>query len=176
MSNLANAIALASTAHINDVDKGGNPYILHPLRILFKLMQKTNDQHTLILGVLHDVIEDTYVTIDDLIKQGYSKEVTDDLQLMTKIKGEDYEGSYIPRIARSYRCILVKLEDLTHNSDIRRQHIMEDLINGKLDPVKQKEQEDNNAKRMAKYHRSYVFLLQKKAAYESSVFSNIAKG
>lgn len=176
MSNLANAIALAATAHINDVDKGGTPYILHPLRILFKLMQKTNDQHTLILGVLHDVIEDTSVTIDALIAQGYAKEVTDDLQLMTKIKGENYEGSYIPRIAQSYRCILVKLEDLTHNSDIRRQHIMEDLIKGKLNLEKQKEQEEENAERMAKYHRSYVYLLQKKAAYESSVFSNIAKG
>lgn len=160
MSNLANAIALAATLHQNQTDQGGQPYILHPLRILHKLMQKTNDQNTLILGVLHDAIEDSTMTIADLIEQGYSTEVTSDLLLMTKAKGEDYENSYIPRIAHSYRCILVKLEDLTHNSDIRR-----------LKGVSEKDLE-----RMAKYHRSYLYLLQKKYEYESSVFSNIAKG
>ena len=124
MSNLANAIALASTAHINDVDKGGNPYILHPLRILFKLMQKTNDQHTLILGVLHDVIEDTGVSKADLVEK-FGNKVAELVEGLTKLDKLEFQShaeaqaesfrKMFMAMARDVRVILVKLADRTHN-------------------------------------------------------------
>lgn len=157
MSNLAVAISIAATKHVNQFDQGGNPYILHPLRLLHKLMQKTEDQDTLILAVLHDCIEDTDLTIDDLIAQGFSQNVINDLQLMTKRKGEDYLKEYIPRIATSYRCILVKMEDLTHNSDIRR-------LKGLT---------DKDQARMLKYHTAYMYLKECKRRFVADILSNL---
>ena len=68
---LEEAILIATRAHMGQVDKGNQPYILHPLRVMLRL--QTEEERT--VGVLHDVIEDTSVTIEDLRKQGISKEV-----------------------------------------------------------------------------------------------------
>lgn len=160
---LANAIALAALVHENQApDKSGNAYILHPLTIMMRLAQKTKDQLTLMLAVLHDAVEDDkqgIINLDTMVANGWPQELVDDLRLMSKSKGEDYEMSYIPRLASSYRCILVKMEDLTHNSEI-----------GRL-----KGTSEDDFKRMAKYHRSYKYLETKKAEWETVVFSNSIK-
>lgn len=81
---LTEAIAIAAKAHRGQVDKGGNPYILHPLRV----MMRCESEITRICAVLHDVIEDTTVTFDYLREQGFSDEIIAALDCLTKRKGE----------------------------------------------------------------------------------------
>ena len=71
MSTLDLAIHIASKAHLGQVDKAGAPYILHPLRVMMKV---SPDEHR-IVAVLHDVVEDTSLTLDDLAHAGFSEEV-----------------------------------------------------------------------------------------------------
>lgn len=155
LANLSNAIALAAKAHEGVFDKGGAPYIMHPITVMNRLLEKTTDEYTLMVAVLHDVIEDTFVTMDMLRESNYPEAVIYDLELMTKRKGETYDD-YIRRIGTSYRATLVKLEDIGHNSDIRR-----------LKGITEKDQE-----RMAKYHRSYLYLIQRKKDMEEIFVRN----
>ena len=148
---LAVAIALASEKHMHQTDKGGKPYILHPLRIMFRL--RTNDEELMSIAVLHDVIEDSAVTIEMLTEMGFSKRVTDALALMTKTKGMTYQ-QYIERICTNYDAILVKMADLDDNSDISR-------LKG-LEP--------KDFERMQKYHISYKRLEEAKKQFESCIF------
>ena len=96
-------------------DKYGNPYILHPLRVMFRL--KTNDG--MIAEVLHDVVEDTNYTIEDLRKEGFSEDILIALDCITKKEGEEY-GHFIDRIRTNKLAVKVKLADLEDNMDIRR--------------------------------------------------------
>ncbi|MHC4192318.1 MAG: GTP pyrophosphokinase, partial [Planctomycetota bacterium] len=80
MANLENAIRLAVRAHQDQVDKAGEPYILHPLRVMLSL----NSDSERIVGVLHDVIEDSTYTLIDLQKMGYSSEILNALDYLTK--------------------------------------------------------------------------------------------
>ena len=93
---LEEAILIATRAHMGQVDKGNQPYILHPLRVMLRL--QTEEERT--VGVLHDVIEDTSVTIEDLRKQGISKEVLEALEHITKGKQEPYM-EYISRVIQN---------------------------------------------------------------------------
>src|SRR5262245_55616101 len=85
---LEDAIALAVESHRGQVDKVGQPYILHPLRVMFRL----NAEVERVVGVLHDVIEDTKNTADDLQKMGYSEQVLQALDCVTRREGESYEN------------------------------------------------------------------------------------
>ena len=106
------------TKLFNDkVDKGGFPYVVH----LLKVYEGVNNYIEKICALLHDVIEDTNVTYNDLKDIGYNKEVIDILKVLTKKKGEDYRD-YIDRIIKSnnLHAINIKLSDLRHNMDITR--------------------------------------------------------
>lgn len=112
---LEKAILIAVKAHQGQVDKGGNPYILHPLRVMFS-MKNENEK---ICAVLHDVIEDTNVTLDDLKNEGFSEEVLLALDALTKRKSESYD-EFIDRIINNRVACFVKLGDLNDNMNLSR--------------------------------------------------------
>ncbi len=115
MPTLEDAIALAVQAHRGQVDKVGQPYALHVLRVMFRL--ETEQER--IVAVLHDVIEDTSHTPDDLRSLGYSEEVLAALDCLTRRSTETYE-QFIERAAANPLARRVKLADLEDNMDIRR--------------------------------------------------------
>jgi (p)ppGpp synthase/HD superfamily hydrolase len=116
MKELLNkAIKLAEKYHEGQVDKGGKPYIGHPLRVM-KDVETTEEK---ILAVLHDVLEDCHVSAEQLIKEGIPKELVEKLKILCKGKNEDY-FHYINRIANDKTAINVKLSDLKDNMDLNR--------------------------------------------------------
>jgi (p)ppGpp synthase/HD superfamily hydrolase len=84
MSTLEKAIALAATQHAGQLDKGGQPYILHPLRLMLQFSNPTLQ----IIAVLHDILEDTAMTVEDLKVLGFSAEIIQAIQALTKQTGE----------------------------------------------------------------------------------------
>lgn len=116
MSQLEKAIRIALEAHAGETDKAGRPYILHPLRLM--LQMETDEE--MMTAVLHDVVEDSNVTFDDLRREGFPEPVLAALQLLThdrsRVGYEDYVAAIKPNpLARK-----VKLADLAHNMDLRR--------------------------------------------------------
>lgn len=99
------------------VDKGGLPYFNH----LFKVYSGVSSYEEKIIALLHDIVEDTNVTYDDLKEFGYDNNIIDALKVLTKNKGE-YYPDYIERIINSNNklALNVKLSDLKHNMDITR--------------------------------------------------------
>ena len=142
---LAKALHLATNAHNGQFDKGGNPYILHPLKVMHYL--KTTDEELQCIALLHDVIEDTSTTYADLAAEGLSLRVIEGVQALTKQKGYSYEH-YKDQVFANRDAMQVKMADLRHNTDIRR-----------LKGVKQKDLE-----RMAKYQAFYLELRDKLGA------------
>lgn len=114
---LAKAIAIASEKHMGQFDKGGMPYILHPLRVMSFV--KTDDLELMAIAVLHDVVEDTDTTFEELKAVGMTVRVVEALKLLTKMPGQTGR-EYLDGVKTSKDAILVKLADLRHNSDIRR--------------------------------------------------------
>lgn len=115
MSTLERAIAIAAEAHAGQRDKAGAPYVLHPLRVM--LAQQTDAAR--IVAVLHDVVEDTPVTFDDLRREGFSTEVLAALESVTKRDGEDYPA-FVARAGANPIGRAVKLADLADNCDLSR--------------------------------------------------------
>ncbi len=112
---LDKAILIAAKAHEGQVDKGGQPYILHLLRVMFS--RKSEAER--ICAVLHDVIEDTDISLDYLKAQGFSEEVLSALDVLTRRKGETYD-EYISRVIENKTACHVKLCDLCDNMDLSR--------------------------------------------------------
>lgn len=112
---LERAIAIAATAHAGQVDKGGAPYILHPLKVMLRMT--TLEQR--IVAVLHDVVEDCGISVDDLRKEGFSEEVLMAIESVSKVPGESYED-FVDRAAQNPIGRVVKLADLEENSDLSR--------------------------------------------------------
>ena len=116
MEELLNkAIRLAKEYHKGQMDKGGEPYIGHPLRV----MEGVETLEEKILAVLHDVLEDCDVTAEQLIKEGIPKELVEKLIILCKGKNEDY-FHYINRIKNDRSTINVKLSDLKDSMDLKR--------------------------------------------------------
>lgn len=115
MSTLERAIEIAVKAHAGQTDKAGAPYILHPLRMMLRL--STNEER--IAAVLHDVVEDSGVTLDDLREEGFSEEIIEALASVTKRQGEDY-FEFVRRAAANPIGRKVKLADLVDNCDLSR--------------------------------------------------------
>lgn len=115
MSMINKALDIANKAHAGQLDKGGNPYIAHPLAVASA--QTTQDGF--IVALLHDVVEDSDYTFDDLRKAGFSDRVLDALQLLTHKADVPY-FDYINAIKQNDLARSVKLADLAHNSDISR--------------------------------------------------------
>ena len=112
---LERAIEIAARTHAGQVDKGGAPYILHPLRVMLRVAPGAQQ----IVAVLHDVVEDSDVTFEDLEREGFAAEVIKGLRAVTKVEGESYED-FVARAARDPVGKAVKLADLMENSDLSR--------------------------------------------------------
>jgi hypothetical protein len=112
MPTLEEAIALAAQAHRGQIDKAGQPYVLHLLRAMFRV--ETEQER--IIAVLHDLVEDTSYTFDDLRALGYPADILD---CVTRRPEETYE-QFIDRAAANPLARRVKLADLEDNMDIRR--------------------------------------------------------
>lgn len=136
---LSKAILIATNAHDGQFDKGGTPYILHPLKVMH--YTRSTDPEILAIAVMHDVIEDTKVTYKDLRDAGITERVIEGVRALTKVPGETYE-EYKARVKMNPDARIVKMADLRHNSDIRR-----------LKGVTQKD-----IARIAKYHEFYLEL------------------
>ena len=121
------AIKLCFEAHRNQTDKSGLPYVFHP----FHVAEQMPDEETTIVALLHDVIEDTSYTIDDLRKMGFSEEVLDALDLMTHDKNVPYM-EYVAKISENEIAHTVKLADLRHNSDLTRLDEIDDKARNRI--------------------------------------------
>ncbi len=115
MATLERAIAIAAEHHAGQVDLAGQPYILHPINVM--LRGETDDQR--IVGVLHDVVEDTPVTLEDLRAEGFSDGVVEAVDLLTKRPGESRLEA-ARRAAPNPLARFVKLVDNAENSDLSR--------------------------------------------------------
>lgn len=115
MSTIEKAIVLAARKHAGQTDKSNQPYIFHPLRLMLKM--KTPEQQ--FVAVLHDILEDTDTTVVDLISLGFSSEVIEAIQALTKKEGESrIEAAY--RAVRNPIARAVKLADVADNMDLSR--------------------------------------------------------
>ena len=115
MATLERAIAIAAMAHEGQVDKAGMSYVLHPLR----MMLSVDTPEARIAAVLHDVVEDTEVTLEQLRAERFPDAVIEVVEALTKRDGEDYEA-FIRRVAPNSIARKVKLADLRDNSDLSR--------------------------------------------------------
>ena len=109
------AYEIAKRAHLGQVDKAGEDYIKHPEKVASFV--KTDEEKA--VAYLHDVIEDTELTLEDLCEYGFSKEVIEAVDIITKKRGEDYQ-SYLNSVKKNKLARAVKLADLRHNSDLTR--------------------------------------------------------
>jgi (p)ppGpp synthase/HD superfamily hydrolase len=131
------ALKIAVNAHAGQYDKGGNSYILHPLKIMHYLRSDDHELHA--IALLHDVVEDSTITYSDLEQAGMTDRIIDAVRLLTKQRGQT-QSEYLSGILTNKDAMLVKLADLRHNSDIRR-----------LKGVTEKD-----IKRVQKYHEMYL--------------------
>jgi (p)ppGpp synthase/HD superfamily hydrolase len=115
VSNLEEAILLAAKAHHGQRDKAGAPYILHPLRLMFQ----QSSEVAMAAAVLHDVVEDTPVTLDDLRQAGFAEEIVTAVACLTHDSGDSYD-EYIEKIKTNPVARAVKLADLEDNMRLQR--------------------------------------------------------
>jgi hypothetical protein len=140
MPTLDRAIELAARAHAGQKDKQGGPYILHPLRVMLRV----EDEPARIVAVLHDTVEDTALTEEDLRREGFGEEVLAALRLVTHDRRESY-ADYVVRCAGHPVARQVKLADLEDNSRLDRALVRPGRLEGDL-------------KRIHRYQLSYKFL------------------
>jgi len=137
---LAKAIEIAVNAHTGQTDRAGKPYITHPLRV----MNSVNTIEEKVVAILHDVIEDTDTTSEDLMNAGIPQILIDEVLALTHDPDVDYD-IYVHQIAKHKIASKVKLADLKDNMDMTR-----------LNEISEKDIE-----RMKKYHRNYIYLKSK---------------
>ncbi len=113
------ALQLSFIAHKDQVDKTGLPYIYHPLHLAYQL----EDEYEIVTALLHDVVEDTSYTFEDLKQLGFPNEVIEALHYLTHDPSVSYEN-YIKKIKQNKLARKVKQEDLKHNSDLSRLNII----------------------------------------------------
>jgi GTP diphosphokinase / guanosine-3',5'-bis(diphosphate) 3'-diphosphatase len=131
---LDRAITFAAIMHEDQFDKGGEPYILHCLAVMMKVPKEYR-----VIAVLHDVVEDCGVTVDDLYNLGLEEDQVHSILLLSKFEGQTLD-QYKTGIFSDKAAMIVKMADLEHNSDIRR-----------LKGITEKD-----LKRIAKYHEFYT--------------------
>jgi (p)ppGpp synthase/HD superfamily hydrolase len=136
-NDLNKAIKIASDAHEGQTDKAGKPYILHPLRLLLKF---TNIDE-MIVAVLHDVVEDSELTLEDLKINGFEDSVVNAVDCLTKRSGEEY-SEFIKRVLLNELARKIKIEDIKDNLDLSR-----------LSKI-----ETNDLERISKYHNALKVL------------------
>jgi (p)ppGpp synthase/HD superfamily hydrolase len=134
MADIEEAIRIAVEAHRGQKDRAGAPYILHPLRMMFRMQTDAERM----AAVLHDVVEDTDWMLDDLRGRGFADEVVAAVDHLTRREEESYE-EFVERAGRHPVARRVKIADLEDNMDIRR--------NGEVT--------EKDAERLTKYHRAW---------------------
>lgn len=134
MANLQRALEIAVESHKNQKQKDGTPYALHPIRLSMSLQSEEQK----IVALLHDVVEDTDWTFEDLVREGFSQNVIEALRLLTHSDGSPYED-YVERLASNPLAKVVKIADLADNMDLKRI------------PVPQ----EKDFTRLQKYHRAW---------------------
>lgn len=139
---LGNMLVLVTNAHAGQFDRGGAPYILHPLKVMHYL--KSDDEELMVMALGHDVIEDTDVTYADLRAAGISERAIRGIAALTKLPGQTL-AEYKVGVFANPDARRVKMADLRHNTDIRR-----------LKGVTEKD-----IARMAKYHEFFMELQAK---------------
>ena len=140
MSNIAAAIRIAADAHASQLDKDGRPYILHPIAV----MMNVPPGDAQVVAVLHDVVEDTTVTMDDLARAGFSEPILASLRLVTHAKDEPY-AQYVIRCKADPVARAVKLADLRDNTRPERALMRPGIL-------------ERDSRRMARCLLSYKFL------------------
>lgn len=110
------AVILASQVHQGQRDKLGKPYILHPIAVA----SLVNDFELKTIAMLHDTIEDTWVTAEYLLNYGFTKEIVEAVEGVTNPKDGDYEA-YLRKVKSNPKSRLVKLADLAHNTSPERE-------------------------------------------------------
>jgi (p)ppGpp synthase/HD superfamily hydrolase len=135
MTILQKAIQIATEAHKGQLDKSGKEYIGHPLRVME--MGKTQEEK--IVGVLHDVVEDTPWTFEMLEAEGFAPEIIAALRCVTKTSENENYDDFIERVKKNPLAVTVKINDLTDNMDIRRLPYLS----------------DKDVKRLKKYLKAY---------------------
>ena len=140
MATIEKAIVIASRAHAGVKDKQGKPYILHPIRV----MMGVENEATQIVAILHDVVEDTSVSMPDIRAEGFSQEVIDALTLVTHQKDQPY-SEYVIACKQNEIARHVKLSDLRDNASLSRVLLRPDRFEG-------------DSSRMHRYVLSYRFL------------------
>lgn len=131
------AMLIAYHAHRDHVDKGGMPYIFHPLH----LAEQMDTEYSVITALLHDVIEDSDISLEDLKAEGFPEPILEALSLLTHEKQVPYL-EYIQRLKGNELARKIKLADLTHNSDVSRLSV----------------QDDSSRQRFEKYQRAIALL------------------
>jgi (p)ppGpp synthase/HD superfamily hydrolase len=114
---LSQMLSLATTAHAGQFDKGGKPYILHPLKVMHYLQSDDEELQCIALG--HDLIEDTWVTEQMLYANGMSTRVVEGIVALTKVEGQSF-AEYKDKVKSNPDAVRVKMCDLRHNTDVRR--------------------------------------------------------
>lgn len=115
------ALKLCFEAHKNQVDKTGLPYVFHP----FHLAEQMKDEYSTVCALLHDVVEDTEYTFEDLINMGFPNEVIEALKLLTHADDVPYMD-YVKALSVNPIAKAVKIADLTHNSDTSRLDVVDE--------------------------------------------------
>ena len=134
MSTLERAIEIAVAAHKGQLDKAGKEYIEHPMRV----MAAGSSTDEKIVGVLHDVVEDSEWTFEQLAAEGFAPKIIEAVRCLTRLEGESYD-KFIARVKCNALATAVKLNDLTDNMDIRRLPYLS----------------DKDVKRLKKYLKAY---------------------
>jgi len=134
IATLEDAVAIAALAHRGQHDKAGAPYLLHPLRLLLRM----NSEAAMMAAVLHDVIEDTDWTLEQLREAGFPEAVLDAVDGLTRRSSESYDA-FIDRLSQNPIARQVKIADLEDNMNLQRL--------GQLSP--------KDLERLEKYHRAW---------------------
>lgn len=137
MADLDRAILVAVQAHHGQKDRYGQPYILHPIRVMMRVKTKKEK----IVAVLHDVIEDSSLTLENLKAKGFSDEIVQAVDCLTKREGEPYEA-HVDKARQNDLALPVKIADLEDNMDPKRIDVFS----------------DEDKKRMARYHKTWTAL------------------
>lgn len=137
MNNYELALKIATEAHKGQVDKAGVPYINHPLTVA----SLVDTEEEKIVALLHDTIEDTNITEQDLLNYGFSNKIIEAVKLLTHNKNVPYMV-YVAKIKDNELARKVKIADLTHNSDLSRL----------------KEITEKDKKRYEKYQKALLYL------------------
>ena len=141
---LAKAIALAAQAHVDQVDRAGQPYILHPLRMMMRLatqsaaLRTEEREDAQIVAILHDVVEDTPTTLEDLRAAGFAERILAAIDCVTRREEESYD-EFVTRSQSNPLARLVKLADLEDNMDLKRIGMLT----------------DDDVARLNRYHRAW---------------------